>query len=202
MIRIIHLIFIKFTDKTIEDYGYNKNIEIWRKWCDNNNFKLMIHDKESIDKISTDKDLEMIKRAESEKRHKWIALDWGKYKVLDHYGGVYSDMDVYPKNNAIDFFNSDKIASSYYNKNKYVYNNNLIYFEKDILRDCLNYLYNEYEIKSKIEIYDTWKCRFLLQIAGPRGFGRWCKINKIEKRLDFYDYFEDEETKSWNTWKK
>ena len=191
------MIFIQLSNKSLEDYGYDKNIEKWRLWCDKNDFKLMIHNEETINKISTDKDLEMLKRVKDEGRLSFIAIDWGKYKVLNHYGGIYSDMDVAPKKNALDYFDSDKVVSSFYWKNKYSLNNQLLYFEKGTLRDCLNYLYNQYEIKSKMKIYDSWKCRFLFQIAGPKGFARWCKINNIYMKIDFHDYFTDEETKSW-----
>ena len=53
--------------------------------------------------------------------------------------------------------------------------------------------------KSQMEIYDRKLKRFLLHVAGPLGFSRWCKENKYHKfiRKDFFDYFDDLETNAW-----
>lgn len=203
MIKIVHMIFIQLSNKSLEDYGYDKNIEIWRLWCDKNDFKLMIHNEETINKISTEKDLEMLKLSRDEGRHPFFAIDWGKYKVLNHYGGIYCDMDCVPKDNAIDYFDSDMVIGTYYWR-KWKYGSGLLYMkDKELWREFLDISYDFYFEKSKIKVYDTWICRFLLQVAGPNGiFSKWCKSKKIPIREDFNDYFIDYYTSAWKTWEK
>ncbi len=39
MKKIIHQIFLKLTDKSMEDYGYDKCSDLWKKWCKENDDK-------------------------------------------------------------------------------------------------------------------------------------------------------------------
>ena len=205
---IIHQIFLSLTNQTFEDYNYHKNSELWQEWCKENNYQYILHDEDSIYKIMTEKDKIMSERVFNENREPFINIDWGKYIVVNHYGGVYVDLDVLPKKNTIKFLDSQDILFGCWvhkkdldkrKRNSMRINNQVLKFNKGELRDCLNYLYSEYDKKSQMEIYDRRIKRFIFQVAGPLGFSRWCKQTKYHKfiRKDFIDYFDDLETSAW-----
>lgn len=202
MTKIIHQIFLKISDKSMEDFNYHINSKLWEEWCEKNDYKYILHNKESIDELMVEKDKIMSKRKDDDNKLAFIDIDWGKYIVLNHYGGVYIDLDVKPTDKSLEYLQRPyPIIGSWYRPSikKNEINNNLIAFEKGELRDLLDYCYNEYEIKSKMEIYDKWKCRFLTQVAGPKVFARWCKKTKLNFTFheDFNECFVDQETLSW-----
>lgn len=200
MTKIIHQIFLKVSDKSMEDYGYDVNSNLWREWCKENDYQYMLHKEESFEKIRTEKDKEMFERVKKENRHPFCAVDWGKYIVLNHYGGCYIDLDVKPTSKSIEYLEKPyPLIGSWFRPamKKNEINNQLIAFEKGTLRDCLDYCYEQYEEKSKMEIYDKWKCRFFFQVAGPKVFARWCKKKKYNFNDNFTESFIDIGTTSW-----
>jgi hypothetical protein len=202
--KIIHQIFLKLSDKTMEDFGYDKNSKIWREWCKKNGFRYMLHNESSIDKIMTSKDKQMRNRVKNENRHPFINLDWGKYLVVNHYGGAYVDLDVIPKPNALEYLERPPpILSAWRNKRGDVFcNSQVIVFDKGTLRVLLDYAYDEYNKKSKMRIYNERKIRFYFQVAGPKMICRWARENDIKYQKDFNRFFIDEETTAWMPKKK
>lgn len=205
---IIHQIFLSVNNQTFEDYNYHKNSVIWQEWCKKNNYQYILHDEDSIYKIMNEKDKIMSERVFNENRDPFINIDWAKYIVINHYGGVYVDLDVLPTSKSKEFIESQEILFGCWKhgqflekrkRNNWRINNNFLKFNKGQLRDCLNYLYSEYDKKSQMEIYDRRLKRFIFQVAGPLGFSRWCKQNKYHKfiRKDFFDYFDDLGTNAW-----
>lgn len=203
MTKIIHQIFLNLTDKSMEDFGYDINSELWKQWCKENDYEYMLHKEESIEKIRTPTDKEMSKRKDDEGRHKFLDLDWGKYIILNHYGGVYIDLDVAPTTRTIEFLQKpfpligtwERVGKK--TKCKEI-NTQVLAFDKGSLRDCLDYSYEQYEIKSKMPIYNVRVCRFYLQVAGPPCFSRWAKKNEMNYTSpNFPDYFDDQESNSW-----
>jgi len=206
MKKIIHQIFLKLTDKSMEDYGYDVNSELWKKWCEKNDYEYMLHKEESFEKIRTEKDKEMSKRKDDEGRHKFMDLDWGKYICLNHYGGVYVDLDVAPTEKSLEFIEKPWPLMGMYHrkgpKTSFIeINTQVMAFDKGTLRDCLDYCYDQYELKCKMPCYDVRVCRFLLQTAGPSCFSRWAKKKGMNyTSADFDDYFDDQQTLSWLTY--
>ena len=203
MTKIIHQIFLNLTDKSMDDFRYDINSELWKQWCKEHDYEYMLHKEESFEKIRTPKDKEMSKRKDDEGRHKFMDLDWGKYIVINHYGGVYIDLDIAPTERSIEFLQKPFPLIGTYDRvgEKIQYkeiNTQVLAFDKGCLRDCLDYCYEQYEIKSKMPVYNVRVCRFLLQAAGPPCFSRWAKKNKMNyTSSNFEDYFDDQKTLSW-----
>lgn len=202
--KIIHQIFLKLTDKDMSDYGYDKNSKVWREWCKKNGFRYMLHNEASLNKIMTSKDKQMRNRVIREGRHNFINLDYGKYLVVNYYGGAYIDLDVLPKSNALSYLQRPPpILSSWRDKRGNIYcNSQVIVFDKGTLRELLDYAYKEYDKKSKIRVYGERKIRFYFQVAGPKMICRWARDNGINYQKDFNRFFIDKETTAWLPKKK
>ena len=202
--KIIHQIFLKISDKDMSDYGYDKNSKVWREWSKKNGFRYMLHNEASIDKVMTSKDRQMRARVKREGRLPFINIDWGKYIVLNHYGGAYIDLDVLPKPNSLSYLERPPpILSSWRDKRGSAFcNNQVLVFDKGTLTDAIKYAYSEYDKKSKNKIYDEWKARFLFQVAGPKMLCRWARDNGINYQKDFNRFFIDKETQTWMPKKK
>ena len=48
-----------------------------------------------------------------------------------------------------------------------------------------------------MEIYDTWKIRFMKQTTGVQMFMRWVKKKNLKYNLKLHDYIVDHETATW-----
>ena len=57
----------------------------------------------------------------------------------------------------------------------------------------------ETEKKNQIEVYATWKKRYMLQTTGVRMFGRWVKKNNLKFSMKLHDYIKDLETATWHS---
>lgn len=201
--KIIHQIFLKLTDKSMEDYEYDKNSEEWKKWCKSNGYRYMLHNESSLDKIMTSKDRQMRNRVSKDKRHNFINLDWGKYLVMNHYGGAYVDLDVLPKSNSnIYLERPTPILSSWKGGGKVWCNSQVLVFDKGTVRELLDYSYKEYDRLSKIRSYNERPVRFYFQVAGPKMICRWARENDIPYQKDFNRFFIDKETTAWIPKKK
>ncbi len=184
--RIIHQIFFEVGDKKLEDYPlFVENRDKWKVWCERNNYEYMFHTLEDLEPIMKQEDKDLFKRVDDENRFKFIKIDYGRLVILSHYGGVYVDMDVAPK---LDKELDDLlmkyeplvvINTTEKTKWKPQLNNWLLGCKKGGFEDFQKYCREQYEIKSKMPIYDKWKIRFFLQV---------CSIPTIRR---FYDNKKD-----------
>jgi len=197
--KIIHQIFLKLTDKTMKDYDYDKNSEVWRKWCKSNGYRYMLHNEASLNKVMTSKDRQMRNRVKNEERHPFIDLDYGKLIALRSYGGAYIDLDVLPKSNTKSYLERPAPILSCWRdkKDQLKCNTQVMILDKDMAKQILDYAYEKYETKSKIRVYDERKIRFCFQVAGPDMVCKWAKDNGIKYQKDFHKYFIDKETRAW-----
>ena len=196
--KIIHQIFLKVSDKSMSDFGYDKNSEIWREWCKKNGYKYMLHNSASLNKIMTTKDKQMRNKVKTDRRHPFINLDWGKYLVVNHYGGCYVDLDVIPTDKSLSYLQRPPpILSSWRDKTgKPVCNTQLIIFDKGTLRELLDFAYEEYD-KKNLKGFQKQQTAFYFQVAGPKMMCKWAEENGIGYQKDFHKFFIDKETRAW-----
>ncbi len=196
---IIHQIFLKVSDKTLEDYPcYLEGIKIWKDFCKKHNweYKLWTDIPEDIldedDKFILDDSID---------KEPFIKVDYIRYIILEKYGGIYVDLDVTPKDKFTEIMNDDIIIGIYItNDNKIFLNNSVIKLSTEHIKLLRQYSINQYKNKLKIDIYKTWKKRFMLQSVGVAMFRRFCKKHKLVNSFNHYDfetYFTDKATQSW-----
>jgi hypothetical protein len=200
---IIHQIFLKVSDKTLEDYPcYLEGIKIWKDFCKKHNWEYKLWT--DIPKDILDEDDKFI-LDDSIDKEPFIKVDYLRYIILEKYGGMYVDLDVTPKDKFIEIMNDDIIIGVWKSRNikdhhKLLVNNSVIKLSTEHSKLLRKYCIDEYKNKLKIDIYKTWKKRFLLQSVGAAMFRRFCKNNNLVNSFnnnDFETYFTDNQTTAW-----
>ena len=115
--------------------------------------------------------------------------DFIRYCILYKFGGLYIDCDIRPINNLDEVFKHNLFFVHWSNdKKKLPYNavmsahsGQIIFL--DIIKECEK----SYLQKSKMEIYDKWKGRFIFQTTGHHMLERVMKAKKIDKNKYFHD---------------
>lgn len=113
-------------------------------------------------------------------RHNIQRVDFSKICIVHSEGGFYVDLDMHCIKSFKPLLNETLIIES--NKhlvpkhNEFVQNDFLasekgFRFWEVVLNECVK----NYKVKSKVEVYDIWKGRFVLQTTGPRFLSRAVK---------------------------
>jgi len=194
---IVHQIFLKVSDKTIDDYPcYLEGSALWQEFCSKNGWEYRLHT-EVDESIMTEEELNILN--EGIKRYPFFAVDYYRYIFLCKYGGMYVDLDVLPTDKFIEIKDQDIIVgrTSPRDDGKHFVNNNIIKLTPDINLKLKNYSHHEFYTKKKVKVYDTWRKRFFLQTVSCQMFARFCKLNKITYNNNFDDYFVDYSTGTW-----
>jgi len=115
-------------------------------------------------------------------RFKIMKVDIMRFIILYHYGGIYSDMDVLPAYiYNLDFvLDCDKIhLCKYVNKDNNIYDIEVISTpdeKNELLYEYLKYIPSQIIEKNNIDVYKSWKIRYVYQTTGPRSFNRFLKM--------------------------
>ena len=175
--KIIHQIFHEW-DKPLKD------IELFKK-----SIKTLKEKNPDFEhKLWSEKDcLNLIKKNYPEYldfylslRHNIQRVDFCKICVVDSYGGFYVDLDMH----CIKSFEPLRKEKLVIESNKHLVPNHNEFVQNDFLGSEKNFLFWEaalkelvinYREKEKLEIYNTWKGRFVLQTTGPRFLSRAVK---------------------------
>ena len=137
--------------------------------------------------------------------HPFYKIDYSRYLLLDHYGGIYIDLDeINIKSLDTPILNSKIITGIWMGgvRNKVNYNNNntIAINDKELTKSLIEYC-NSQIIEKKKTLPPSWKCRLFQHSVSQMMFSRWCKINKINSDVNILEYFKttDEENCSWIT---
>jgi mannosyltransferase OCH1-like enzyme len=110
-------------------------------------------------------------------REKIQKADFIRYLILYDEGGIYVDCDVAPIGDVSELWNNDK--------RKLPYNAVLGSQSKNVLyEDIFKEIIKSNKEKSKMDIYDTWKGRFVFQTTGHYMLQRVLKKHKDVPKLD------------------
>ena len=166
-------------------------------WCRENNYQYKLWDEKECDQLIFEypQYLDMYLSA----RYKIMKLDIIRLLILHKHGGIYVDLDVFPqceiKNDKELYFVLDKCNG---NRNTKYITNEVLQVSKGNLfaLDFLDYIKIQIDKKSNMDIYKTWKKRFVLQTTGPYALTRFLK----KKKYDF-DYYTTNQLEFKNgTW--
>jgi len=136
-------------------------------------------------------------------RFKVMKVDIMRFLILYEYGGIYSDMDIIPQIYNFDFvMDSDKeniFLCIYINTRYKNYDIEIIatpFKNNKFLYEYLSYIPAQIEEKNNIEIYKSWKVRYIFQTTGPRSLIRFIDINKYDNKIiSMNTYFINENEK-------
>jgi len=159
--------YITFNNNRWDDRKYNYEYKLWdKKGCE-----------ELINKYPQFSYYYNVK-------FKIMKCDIIRFLILYEYGGLYSDMDIIPQEYNFDYIldNPDKLyLSEYVNKKSNIFDIEIIgtaIKNNKILFDFLKYIPSQIEEKNNIEIYKSWKIRYVFHTTGPRSFNRFLKQYK------------------------
>lgn len=200
--KTIHQIFLKVSDKSIEDYPlFLRNSKKLKTWSEKHGYEYKFHTDTNIDKYFKDK---RISDFYNSLRFKWQKIDFLRYVIINHEGGIYIDLDI----EILDNVNFDKyiesseyILGNWYNPKTKVteVSNSVIGFEKNKLTSLIEYSISETLSKREIKVYETWRKRFMLQTTGVRMFKRWAKKKKKSYSEDLNSFIKDYASCTWNS---
>ena len=200
--KIIHQIFMSVNGSSIDDnYLFMKGRRKWINWCMKNGYIYKYHSDNNITRyLQTDEQRDFYFSL----RYTWQKIDFIRYCIINKEGGIYVDLDIYPKNITFDNFGkfvqrNDYVIGVWYDKKnkKLTPSNSILAFPKNKLTSLINYSMEQTDEKNKIDSYKNWKIRYMLQTTGVNMFRRWVKKNNLKYSLQLHDYVKDLETSSW-----
>jgi mannosyltransferase OCH1-like enzyme len=111
-----------------------------------------------------------------------MKVDILRFIILYHYGGFYADLDVIPRVNNLKELVKDVPNDSivlFTPEKKVGFNYEVMYAYKgnEYFLDFLRYVKEQIKNKDKMDIYKTWKGRYILQTTGPQSFKRFIKLH-------------------------
>ncbi len=188
--RIIHQIFINFKGKELKQIPeYSESHKKTIKYCEKNNIELKLWDEKEL--------LELLSQY-PEFSHLWEdfrypiqKVDFMRYVILYHYGGIYIDLDIYPLRDMNHLFEMDYFFTRW-NDSQDVYNAILGTEPKtDMYYGILHHSYESFYEKAEMDIYNSWKARFVYQTTGHQMLNRVFKRLKIpeDKKLNIVSVY-------------
>lgn len=172
---IIHQIFGLLDDEMPELFVNCRKKVL--DWCFKNNYDYILWDKNKCENL-IDKYPEY-KAFYQNVKYKIMQVDIIRFLILFEYGGVYLDLDITPN---IDKLKPYQFAIAYKKGIKREHFEIEViqsYKNNKILLQFLDYAKQQVIDKDKVDIYKTWKCRYVYQTTGPYSFSRFVKINKL-----------------------
>jgi len=208
---IIHQIFLKVSEKNLEDFPcYIEGIKMWKQWCLDNGYEYKLWSLKDCEEFLIEYFPQYIVLW-TEFRHDIQRCDFIRYLILFIHGGWYLDCDVYPIQDMKPLENNNQVFTTWHiDKNKLPYNAVMGSTDRNplFLKIMRSVEYRTYEKQSK-KIYDTWKGRLVFQTTGHHMLKRHVPKEDIhdlltvlneEKHIDSSSknpYFHDSNISSW-----
>ena len=170
---IIHQIYGLLDDGEMPEL-FVKAQEKVKDFAAENNYEYKLWNKSDIDLL--EQKYPLYQSMLDNVRYKIMKVDIARFLILHDSGGLYLDLDIEPKITKL----KDYDFAVGMSKNKV--NMEVIQSTKGnpLLLDYLDYVAEQIDEKSKIEIYKKWKGRFVLHTTGPYSLQRWIKKNKLK----------------------
>ncbi len=202
-------IFLKVS-KELDDFKvFKDNINFWKEWCDNNNYKYILITDLNWKQYVDDKYYYFINNL----RFVWNRIDFIRYCAINKLGAsaIYIDLDMSPRFSLNEdpfikykddyyigcWYDKEK-TEKYTNKDNYMACNQLFKMPRELSQKLIDYSMEQYHEKLKIAVYKTWIKRFMFQSTGAYMFCRFVKIHQLKLSSNLiYDEFDNKETKTW-----
>ena len=196
---MIHQIFLKVRGKEFTSNDiFVKSSLAWQEFCRKNDMAYRLWTDDNIIGLRSAYQ-EIFDKLDEEGRDPFVKVDYLRPVVLDIFGGCYVDLDIFPNDNFKELYDSnDIIIGSWRDKNnKLNLNNNVLKLEGDIAKEVINHYKTQIYEKSQIEIYNSWKLRYIMQTCGPKSLKRFCDKKKITFTPNLHNYITDYATATW-----
>jgi hypothetical protein len=165
-------IFLDFGEhKQLEDFqAFKKSNEMYKNLT--TNYKL--YDDKKANKLI--KKYPEFEQMYNSVKYPVMKVDILRFIILYDRGGFYSDMDVIPFTKDLEKEKEDELTIW---RPKNVLNYEVMYSPKgnEYLLDFLRFVKKTIEEKDRINIYKTWKLRYVLNTTGPNSFRNFLEKN-------------------------
>lgn len=185
---IVHQIYGLFDDGKEMCDLFKTNQKLVIEWCKRNDYSYRLWDKASCWRL-------MRKYPDFSEMYYSVKypvqkVDIIRFIILQYYGGLYIDLDVYPRPDLVLKDYDFAVCDTQTNRNKK--------YEMEVLQACpgnpiltefLRYAKSQILEKDEIEIYDKWKCRYIYQTTGPMSLCRFLKnkkYNELNYKINTY----------------
>ena len=170
--RIIHQVYGMFGDgKPISEIPvFHKNTQLTKEFCQKNGIEYRMWDLSEATRLikRMGPQFEEIFWSKRFETQPILRADFIRYTILYVYGGIYVDADIHPLRSLDRLFKMPYFFATWaddktmrpYNALLGTYKRNPLYVK--ILKET----WRSFNEKVKMEIYDTWKGRFVFQTTG------------------------------------
>ena len=200
MNQTIHQIYGIFNDGiSLEEIPkYRDNVKATQEFCKTNDIEYKLWGLKECDKLLYQEFPEYIDLWENF-RYPIQKADFIRYCILYQFGGLYVDCDICPVKNLDSVFKDKLFFVHWSNDEKKLPYNAVMgaHQGQELFLDIMTECERSYLEKSKMEVYDTWKGRFIFQTTGHHALERVMKKQKINKQKYFHDclYIDNPEKK-------
>ena len=175
---MIHQIFINIGNGELKDIlEFSWPQSKTKAFCENNNIPYTLWSKEDIEDLL--EDYPEYKQLYNDFRYDIQRIDFARLLILYHHGGLYLDLDVTP------FKENVKEVSGIFDKEFFIARWNTSHLpynaiigskkKNPLMLDCIKEVERSFYEKSQINIYHTWKARFVYQTTGHYALHRALK---------------------------
>jgi len=190
MNKTIHQIYGIFNDGILLEKipNYRDNVKSTQEFCKTHGIEYKMWGLEECNEL-VNKEFPKYVDLWNSFRYPIQKADFIRYCILYIFGGLYIDCDIRPANNLDEVFKNNLFFVHWSNDQKKLPYNAVMGSHKgqiiflDIIKECER----SYLEKSKMEVYDSWKGRFIFQTTGHHMLERVMKAQKINKNKYFHD---------------
>ena len=200
MNQTIHQVFWVFKNgQPLEEIPkYKDNVKATQEFCKTNDIEYKLWGLKECEKLVYQEFPEYIDLWKNF-RYEIQRVDFIRYCILYQFGGLYIDCDIRPVKN-LELVFKDKLFFVHWSNDEKKLPYNAVmgaYQGQELFLDILKECERSYLEKSKMEIYDTWKGRFIFQTTGHHMLERVMKKQKMNKNKYFHDclYIDNPEKK-------
>ena len=195
MKKTVHQIYGIFNDGIpLEDISiFKEAVKKTKQFCKDNNYDYKMWSLEDCEKLLAEDYPDYI-QLWTDFRYPVQRADFIRYCILFKYGGCYIDCDIYPIQSLQgpsleDIFDSDQYFVHWSNDTKKKPYNAVMGSKKNnpLFTEIIKEVEKSFYEKEKMEIYKTWKGRFVFQTTGHSMLNRVIKKQKINKDKYFHD---------------
>lgn len=195
---IVHQIFWDFYGQGMNDLFSNSNKK-FIAWCKDNGYEYKLWGE--FDCHALVKEYPEFLSMYANARYQIMQIDIVRLLILHKYGGLYCDLDVFPNMESVKDtglrFVEDKTNSNRKSGKKIT--NEILQMPKghQFPLDFLHYVQFQIHEKENIEVYNTWKMRYVLQTTGPYALTRFLKTYKYPYKFYTTNQLLFEEKGKW-----
>jgi mannosyltransferase OCH1-like enzyme len=186
MNKIIHQVYGVFNDgKSLNDIPiFAQQVSKTRQYCISNDIEYKMWDNDMCNELINK--YPQYKSLYDNFREPVQKADFIRYLILYDEGGMYVDCDISPIGDIDDLFQMDEFFVIWDNDKKQLPYNAVLgsVAKTELYEDIFKEIIRSVKEKNKIDVYESWKGRYVFQTTGHFMLNRVLKDHLYVKRLN------------------